>query len=42
MTLELYDGFYFENTLSSRSTYKQKQRKPASNADFKEYSFNIQ
>ena len=41
MTLELYDGFYFENTLSSRSTYKQNQRKPASNADFKEYSFNI-
>ena len=41
MTLELYDGFFFENTLSSRSTYKQTQRKPASNAIFKEYLFNI-
>ncbi|MGB0891987.1 MAG: LptF/LptG family permease [Flavobacteriaceae bacterium] len=41
MTLELYDGFYFENTLSPRSTYKDKQKLPASNANFKEYSFNI-
>lgn len=41
MTLLLYDGYYFENHITGSSTYKKRQRMPASNAKFKEYAFNI-
>ncbi len=41
MTLVLYDGHYYENHVGTRRRYGEPEKMPASNADFKEYSFNI-
>ena len=41
MTLVLYDGFYHEDHIPKRRNVNNKDNMPASNASFKEYSFNI-
>lgn len=41
MTLVLYDGYYYEEHTSRNRNYKKVDKMPASNAEFKEYAFNI-
>lgn len=41
MTLVLYDGHYYENHVGKKRRYGEPETMPASNADFKEYAFNI-
>jgi lipopolysaccharide export system permease protein len=41
MTLILYDGFYHEEFIPKRRNVNNMNKMPASNATFKEYSFNI-
>ncbi|CAM1369125.1 Permease [Tenacibaculum litopenaei] len=41
MTLELYDGYYFEHHKKNGASYSERLRMPASHADFKEYTINI-
>ncbi len=41
MTLILYDGYYHEEYVPKKRTIKNINRMPASNANFKEYAFNI-
>ena len=41
MTLNLYDGFYYEEHVKSAKTSLKKKKMAASNASFKEYEFNI-
>ena len=41
MTLVLYDGFYHEDYVQKNRTINNKDKMPASNASFKEYTFNI-
>lgn len=41
MTLILNDGHYFENHVKNSSTYQQRQKMPASHANFEEYVLNI-
>ena len=41
MTLVLYDGYYYEEHTSRNRSYKKVDKMPASNAEFKEYAFNI-
>ncbi|WP_348715352.1 LptF/LptG family permease [Tenacibaculum sp. 190130A14a] len=41
MTLILKDGHYFEHHVKSGTSYKERQRMPASQAKFDEYTINI-
>lgn len=41
MTLVLKDGHYFEHHFKNGSTFKERQKMPASYADFDEYTINI-
>ncbi len=41
MTFILYDGHYYEEHTNKTRSYKRVDKMPASSADFKEYSFNI-
>ena len=41
MTLVLFDGFYHEEHIPKRRSVKSMKKMPASNATFKEYTFNI-
>lgn len=41
MTLVLYDGYYYEEHIDKNRGIKKADKMPASNADFKEYTFNI-
>jgi len=41
MTLVLYDGYYHEDYVQKNRTINNKDKMPASNASFKEYTFNI-
>jgi len=41
MTMILYDGYYFEEHIKKTRSFKNKDKMPASNATFKEYTFNI-
>lgn len=41
MTMILYDGYYFEEHIKKTRSYRSKDKMPASNATFKEYTFNI-
>lgn len=41
MTLKLQDGYYFEHHLKNGSSYKERQKMPASHANFDEYTINI-
>tara|TARA_B100000787_G_scaffold170313_1_gene166336 strand:+ start:55228 stop:56664 length:1437 start_codon:yes stop_codon:yes gene_type:complete len=41
MTLVLYNGYYHEEHVTKRRNFKTINKMPASNANFKEYAFNI-
>ena len=41
MTLELYNGYYFEHHFKRSASYKERLKMPASHADFDEYTINI-
>ncbi|WP_299670105.1 LptF/LptG family permease [uncultured Polaribacter sp.] len=41
MTFILYDGYYYEDHTKSAKTTIKKEKMPASQANFKEYEFNI-
>ncbi len=41
MTLELYDGYYFEQHDKKGANYREQLKMPASHADFDEYTINI-
>lgn len=41
MTLELENGYYFEDHFNPRSTYKEKKKMPSSYAEFDVYKVNI-
>ncbi|WP_417800973.1 LptF/LptG family permease [Tenacibaculum sp.] len=41
MTLVLKDGYYFEHHLKNGASFKERERMPASYADFEEYTINI-
>ncbi|MGB1043078.1 MAG: LptF/LptG family permease [Tenacibaculum sp.] len=41
MTLVLEDGYYFEHHLKNGTTFKEKQKMPASHAYFDKYTINI-
>lgn len=41
MTLILKDGYFFENHIKKNKSYKDKNKMPASYADFEEYTINI-
>ena len=41
MTLVLYNGYYHEEFIPKRRSINNMSKMPASNANFKEYAFNI-
>ncbi|CAM1371192.1 Permease [Tenacibaculum xiamenense] len=41
MTLELYNGYYFEQHEKKAANYRERKKMPASHADFDEYTINI-